>query len=359
MAQSEDQYIIWLPAKIKPILLGDSNIYHYNQNNLHIVELTNIIEQVTSNWPNYCSGDKLCLCYDRLIKNHMDQIIYSIINGYNIDINSHEMFAICLAAIINEDIDIMNMLSLKNFNFDIRFKTYIYTHHCSGRVNLIDYAIHHNKNTIAKYLLELGTKLHISDDVGADYISVALNKMNDALFDFILNTYPQYHQSLFIASICNRNIERIDKLLTTNINIKIELPTNSLHDYYHIMGNIYLKLNLDIFKLLAKYGLNITQELLQIIFVCSDINLVDYIMSEYHYIPTNKLIDSVFSNFNLKKIKLFAKHNIDLSDVKIINSHTDLIQSLEKCNLDNKSFMASMLNHYDDSDDDDCNNSMI
>ena len=346
MVKNAKQYTIYLPTNITPIIsFNHSQIYRFNQNNLHMAELTNIMEDVIDN-TNF--SHSLCLCYDALIKNNMGEIISKIIDNCNIDADGHEMVAICLAAIINEDINIINMLSEKKFNFDIKFNTYINT--CLTYVNLIDYAIYHNKNTVAQYLLELGTNLVIDLTNQSNKLSFALsNLLDDKLFDFILDSYPQYHQSLFIASICCPNIRRMDKLLTSSsTNIDIELPTNNLHEYYNVARNIYKNLNLDIFKLLTKYGLNVTQELLEKIFVNCDIILVDYIMSEYHFVPNNKLIDNVLSSLDMEKIKLFAKHNIDLSGIKIINSQIDLVSSLEKCNLDPKVFLTYILDYIDE-----------
>ena len=173
--------------------------------------------------------------------------------------------------------------------------------------------------------------------------------MKNDLFDLILDFYPEHHQLLFIASIGNRDVGQLDKLLATmNANICIELPTNNLHNHYNIMRNIYDNLNLEIFKLLAKYGLNMTDELLEIIFVYCNIDLVDYIMSEYHFVPKDSLIKNVFLNFDLEKIELFAKHNIDLSMVKMINNNSELVQSLENCNLDSKILLAYALNCIND-----------
>ena len=364
MAEYKNQYVIHLPKNFVPISFTKSNIYQYSKNNLHIIELTKIIENtiiVTNdidNKKNLMRRQRntlsLCICYDKLIKNKMNEIITDIINDCCVNANDHEMFAICLAAIINQDINIMHMLSLKDFDFGIYFR--IFGADFRRGCYLIDYAIYQDKITVVKYLLELGAKLASDSAVARprleitnqyDTISFVLPCLKDELFDFIIDSYPQYHQLLFIASICASNNNRIDKLLTTlGTNIKVELPTNSIHDYYNIRQKIYHNLNVDMFKLMATYGLDVNHELLEIIFIRSNIDLVDYIMFEYHFVPTNRLIDDIFSDFDLPRIKLLIKHNIDLSNIEIINDHTDLIGSLGNCNIDSKIFLAYMLNHF-------------
>ena len=113
MDKYEKCYIIKLPDHIGQTRYGNSSIYHYKENNLHLEEITNITynaigttskkRDVTSILKKqvYWDTHVLCLCYDLLIKNKMSEIIFEIINNYSMSVNSHEMFAICLAAIIN------------------------------------------------------------------------------------------------------------------------------------------------------------------------------------------------------------------------------------------------------------------
>ena len=111
-------------------------------------------------------------------------------------------------------------------------------------------------------------------------------------------------------------------------------------------------------KILINYGLIVDNDLFQDIFQSNSIDTIDYLMTEYHFVPDNDSIAKMFQNMdsNFAKITLLTKHNVDLSNVKYLylNSQNkpdrsskifELINLLKKCNIDGDILIAYLLNN--------------
>ena len=338
----------------------DSKIYQYCQNNMHnkvFADSSQSIDHI-ENYKTHCVIDaiqteKMCFYYDALIKNHMDNLIYEMISICG----QHEQMAICLVAINNEKLDIIENLMSAKFDFNVCLDAYFYGDSFGSKFCFIGYAIYYKKIKIVQCLLDNGIGLNILDKA-KKYFLYYVRTFDDEIFDLIINRYPQYHQSLLIISIYNNKADWTKRLFDTSPNINIDQiqyyfgqPFNDNDNDNDkadsaIQTGLVRNINVDVLKLLVGYGLEINQQLFETIFYQLNVDVTDYLMteySEYHFVPTDELIMHVFLNMKIDMIKLLIKYNVDLSQIQHAHPLGELIESAEKCGLDPKIFLHLLL----------------
>ena len=346
----------------------DSGLYQYYHNTNHLTVLDDVMQTIlkkTLAYANYkitCSYNDgrgktilnihhLCECYDVLIKNGTDNLICDMLNTSN----RYDQFAIYLVAVINERIDIIQLFMQLNFDFNQEIRLYtmferseptntIHLFESPQHNNLFTYALQNNKIDIAKYLLQNGIKI---DSIGSKCLFGYINDHDDhdhdtSLFDDFYNLCQEQLNSLvlLVENINNNNHKIIERILNTEIGFDI----NMIKPYFKEYSLSSTKL--DTFKILINYGLVIDNELFQDIFKNADMDVIDFLMSEYHFTPDNDLIMQLFQNTCLIKINLLIKHNVDLSNVMYNNQNDKYYKFAnltKRCNLDMESFVAFLL----------------
>ena len=291
----------------------------------------------------------LCQCYDVLIKNNFDDdLIHDMINTSN----SYDNFAICLVAIFNEKLDIMQMLAHTNFDFDQHIC--IYSFYASnmlaenaGLYNLLSYAIRHDRINIVRYLIQYGVQVNLDSNYYTEYIS----QHDIGLFDELYSLYKGDRSALLFKNICEENFQVVDRLLCTDTRLNINQLKPDLVKYL-ISKKLYYRphICLDILQLLVKHGLVIDNYFFQDIFIFSDIGTLDYLMTEYYFVPNNDVIAKLFQDikFEIDKIDLLVKHNVDLSNFKYFagSDKSDKLTNLAKiCNLDHETLVAYLVDN--------------
>lgn len=305
----------------------------------------------------------LCLCYDILVKNGLDNLICDMLNT----VNKYDMLAICLVAIINERTDIMEKLVGLNFDFgqaimvctdmeETDGKIYLYSDgDCS---TILSYAIHYNKITIVKYLLQNDIKMDLASigrlfsyinnkDISLfdDFYHLGKSEMGN---DRMIGKWSSLDLLMWNIDIENNKV--VERLLSTDPNLDPNLVKSNLEKYE------ISTIGLDTLKILINYGFVIDNEFSQFIFErCGrDTDIIDFLMAEYSFVPTDDMITKLFQDIkyeeSMAKIRLLAKHNIDLSNIKYAGKSIKslkFIESIKNCNLDLQVLTTYLLDNFE------------
>ena len=295
----------------------------------------------------------LCQCYDMLLKNGTNDLIFDMLNTSN----PYDKFAICLVAIIHENMDIIQMLVRLNFDFDQCIYTYV-PHNTSNRIenlslyvtidNFLYYAVQHNKKNIVNHLIHHGVKIKINY---VYHLFCYINNYDISLLDNILGQLEKDSTTLLIENISYGYNNIVDRLLNMDPGLNINMVKSDLIKYKTFYGYGYRNINLTTLKLLINYGLIVDDDLFQDIFQSNSIDTIDYLMTEYHFIPHNESITKLFQDMNkdLRKFELLTKHNIDLSNVKHFSESDKsykFMNSLRNCNMDVETLTAFLIDKY-------------
>ena len=358
-----------IALKIKTTKFVDSKIYQYCQNNIHNKVFTDIMQSIdqliNSRQDSFIDKliirdsqtEKMCLYYDAVIKNDMADVVREMIDVCA----PHEMMTICLAAIINESLDIIEILTAAKFDFNVKFDCGIHrlNDFTSTPFYFMDYAIYHKKIKTVQYLLDAGIKLNIVDKNYDDRNSFLyyLQTFDDEIFNLLINSYPQYHQSLLIISIYRNKLDWVKCLFDSSPNISIDQiqyyfaqPVNDNDKADSAIPREFCKnISVDVFKLLVDYDLEVNYQLYETIFdklnAYVNVGIIDYLMAEYHFVPTQKLIKRAFKKMNVDIIKLLVKYNVDLSQIRYTHPLAGLIDSVDNSGLDPKTFLCFVMKY--------------
>ena len=342
----------------------DSSLYQYYNSVNYLTILDDVIETILQNKIKVANsfGDKeiesavkvqrLCQCYDILIKNNFDDLICDMLNTFN----KYDQFAICLVAIINENMNIIQLLAQLNFNFNqkhIFFVRYdnpqqptneISFGHRVGCDSIFMYPVYYNKIDIIKYLLQNGIKMDKKTCVN---FFNCINNRDISLFDDFYNLcQPLDSLDLLIVNISNNNHKIIERLLDMNTGLDVNMIKLSMTGDTN--GFRCNGIKLDTLKILINYELVIDNELFQNIFktVYMDEKVIDFLMTEYSFVPDNELITESLQKIDITKIKLLIKHKVDLSNVTYADKpdeYSEFVDSIKSCNLNVDILLATLL----------------
>ena len=335
------------------ILFGSSKIYQYHQSNIDNKILSDIVIHIDSTKDqrprfndNTEQTENLCLFYDAIIRQNMDDIVYEMMNVCD----NREKIAICFAAIINDRSDIIEDLLADKFDFSAHFyNLYFICREIHCRFNFINYAIRYDRIKIVKYLLDSNIDFDILTDKYNQVAWCMYNLKEDSqIWDLVTYYYPKYHSQLLIIAINKGYHCWINQLINSDHMDQIQYffkPASSDCIGTKMKEMVCNKINIPTIKLLVDHGLVIDQELYETIFNYGNTELIDYLMTEYHFIPSDQLIASVFYKINIQIIKLLIKHNIDLSSIQYVSKYDDFMEGLSNCNMDPKIFAKFMIRH--------------
>ena len=344
----------------------DSSLYQYYNNTNCLTILGDVIGKIVEDHKmdsvnHRRKQDKiahLCQCYDVLLKNGFDSVVYDMINTSN----QYDQFAICLVAINNDRLDIIKILAGLNFDFFQHITCFVNNSdsiYGNGLNNLLGYSLKLEKKIeIVKYLFSHGIQLDIENDFYLFYY-INYNDHDFSLFDDFFSMHQQ-HSLAILIKIMNYGYSKIvERLLNIDTNLNLNMVKSNLVKSVTDNKVVYNNLNLYMIKLLINYGLIVDNDFFQDIFQNYNTDTIDYLMTEYHFVPDNDSIAKLFQDMdsNLHKIKLLTKHNVDLSNVKYLDSNDqkeidqyckmfEFINSLKRCNLDGDILTLCLLKKY-------------
>ena len=324
-----DNYVLSIIEKSKYKHNNDNDNGAYNDNNAYTYK--------------YGYGYVLWRSYCTLMEEKMFDIIIKIIISNSTDNACDDFMAICVAAIQNNCINIID--ELLNINFDINCnlidKSSKYS---TGYINAFGHAIRFGTLDTIKYLVQNSCVPNIIDN------GVLVSCSNLDVFPYVIDTITD------INLINNDNIVN-DNILNNNMicilhcffEISFDMDTIEIKKIKIILNcidinrlNSYINdqfgcLNIEMIQLLEQHGITFDwPKLLYSACYDNNIKLIEYILDK-GIEPNKETLECVFNNAEQGIIMIFAKYKINLSIINTISpSHNscELIKQLEECGLD-------------------------
>ena len=293
-------------------------------------------------------------------------------NG-DVDITCDDFIAICLAAIRTNCINVIDILL--NIGFDINcmlISKFIPTdtwinakpyknnpkYANSGyttNINAFSYAIEFGTLNMVKHLVQNGCDPKITNDgvlkscKNIDTFRYVLsiididNYMIDLLNCFIVcnNNDQDNDQNFFgIPGSCDTNtkVEKIKIILDYCNQSKLSSYINDQFGDCHV----------DAIQLLEQNNIMLNwDKLLYAACRCNNTKLIEYILGK-NIQPNSETIDHVFNDVKKKTIRLFIKHKVNLSALKMCSKNNDnsdnFFNQFEECGLDKDVFISYLMN---------------
>ena len=326
-----------------------SSIYAYSKSNPDNTELAAIITKayyLESKFRGDASVlDKLYDCYTNLIDKKMDDIIYQMI-GAN---NSDDVAAICKVAIDNSRLDIIQAVSSVNYNFNRSINESFNNSYAT----VTDYALLRHNLPIVKHILENGGNLNVYDEHdGHDrlYLPAFAILHNDEIVNYIIDTYEIYHNILIFTSIMHDKLDYVKRILEYGTDIDM----GQIQSFFEAtVGDAVIpecmlsaKCSPELLQLLVSYGLNVNDKIFTSAFCNRNDELVDYLITDYHFMPSDSLITDIFMEWDLNMLRIMIKHKIDLSNIKPISQAHLFIDPFIECGMDLKTLSTYLMSAH-------------
>ena len=203
-------------------------------------------------------------------------------------------------------------------------------------MDILAYALINGEWEMADVLIECGAK------ITQEYSIRRISDKNPDIFDCLLediNLSENLINTIIISIADNdANIYTITKIL--NKGYDMQQNKKYLHTKLSDM-------NVNVVKFLVKNGLEL-DTYHPLLFACMNDKSehVDYYL-EYGLQVNQEILDLVFSHMYISIIKVFIKHQVDLSTVSSKYSNNDLIEGLEKNGLNKMTLINLLLSKYD------------
>ena len=359
--------------------LYNSKLYEYCRNHADNCILSSIINKLETNietnidsgslgyayilWEDYCA----------LMKQNMFDIVeVIIINNYS-DVSCDDFIAICLAAIDNNCIRIID--ALLHINFDINCilisKTIDiqYYHWGSGKAiyinnpkyinncytmlsNAFGYAIEFGTLDMIKHLVQNGCVPKIIDDgvlkscedmdIFKYVLSMIEIDIGDHIDDHIINLLNCFFHNCKSKIRYSSSSKKYNKKIMKKV--KIILDHCDANKFTNYINDQFGCCQIDIIKLLEHSGIMFDwPKLLHAACCHNNTELITYILDK-NVMPTKETLEYVFNNVDKVTIVLFAKYRINLSIISGKNDHDELINQLEACGLDKNAIISYLMN---------------
>ena len=305
--------------------LNDSKFVNYlkNNNNTHILHEI-LSEKMNNPQKIYNHIWDLYLCYTYLCKNNMISVIYDILE---LPSNDDEHF-ICLVAIDNNLINVIELLIKKSFDFYNVAVPILRRHDYTSfkYTNVLDYCIQNDNIIMFKFFIDNVIDINkIENTKTADEIC---QSTNEDFFNYYLDIISTTSTYNILATCCrNNSYDRVEKILK----LGPVIPQNCLYLPLEIK-----QCDLPIIKLLLEHGLidntDLNDDLLA--FFClnnnNKLDIVDFLLN-YGVKPSKKTLIRMFKKMNKPIIQLFMKYDVDLSMLPDgdIEPHIEFVNQLE------------------------------
>ncbi|BCS83543.1 putative ankyrin repeat protein [Cotonvirus japonicus] len=335
--------------------LESTKIYQYYVNNPNIFDgKLDIIIKELLRYSNISKND-LFVCYDKIIRAEMLQILYDIVDNSNY----YENVMIFVVSVRHKNIELIQYMLNIGYNIN---NTYVnkyklstddsmFNHFLSKNLEfdgsefrnvLFDFSLYHKDDLeFIKFGVENGADISFNNYIIV--LLMAYYKYIDILEYFLTMDIPKntllHVYKIYILFMRNNKINHHDNILNIPKNNNI-----SVNDIFVSDNDLYLlsRCNVDVIEYLITQEFIIPEILLKKACQNENLDLVRFLLEK----GQRPDIDTLKRNFEYMCydiIKLFVEFNIDLSNVPIINDFDKFMSGINKCGMNTNNFCNYML----------------